>query len=232
MADVSLNTVTKLLLDLGSACEQFHDEHVNNLRMRLLRCDEIWSFAGAKAKNVTPEKKAEAWGDTWTWTAFDADTKLWVSYLVGDRDSRWAIQFMWDCASRIKGRVQVTTDGHRAYLKVVEGAFGMDCDYAMLQRIYGTSSLDEQRHYSPPCSGGTTSRMSMRRFTRPTNAVSKRIQNYAAMVAIHIVHYNFVRIHKTLRITPAMAAGISERIWSLEKIIDMADAELTAENGK
>jgi IS1 family transposase len=248
MADVSLNTVTKLLVDFGAACEQFHDEKVNNVRVRRLQCDEIWCFVGAKAKNVTPEKKSEGWGDTWTWTGLDADTKLCLSYLVGGRGADWAKDFMEDCASRIKGRVQVTTDGHKAYLEAVEGAFGIDCDYAMLQKIYGAPSQDEARRYSPArCIGcdlkvvsgdpdpkhvstsyverhNLSMRMGMRRFTRLTNAFSKKIQNHAAMVAIYAVHYNFARIHKTLRITPSMAAGLSDHVWSLEEIVMMADS--------
>jgi IS1 family transposase len=250
MADVSLNTVTKLLVDVGAACEQFHHERVNNLRVRRLQCDEIWSFVGAKRKNLTPEKKAEGWGDTWTWIGLDADTKLCVSYLVGGRDASWASEFMEDCASRIKGRVQVTTGDHRAYLEAVEGAFGMDCDYAMLQKIYGAPDVEEARRYSPArCIGcdqkvisgdpdpkhvstsyveryNLTMRMSMRRFTRLTNAFSKKLRNHIAMIAIHTVQYNFVRIHKTLRCTPSMAAGLSEHLWSLEDMIRMADSYL------
>jgi IS1 family transposase len=248
MADVSLNTVTKFLVDLGIAWEQFHDERVNNVRVRRLQCDEIWSFVGAKAKNVTPEKKAEGWGDTWTWTGLDADSKLCISYLVGGEGADWAMDFMKDCSNRIKGCVQVTTDGHKAYLEAVEGAFGMDCDYAMLQKIYGAPSDEDMRRYSQArCIGcdlkvvsgnpdpkyvstsyverhHLTMRMSMRRFTKLTNAFSKKIQNHAAMVAIHTVHYNFARIHKTLRITPSMAAGLSDHVWSLEEIVLMADS--------
>jgi IS1 family transposase len=248
MAEVSLNTVTKLLVDLGGACEKFHDEHVRNVRVRRLQCDEIWCLVGSKAKNVTPEQKAQGWGDTWTWTGLCADTKLCVGYLVGGRDADWAMEFMLDCAARIKGRVQVTTDGHKAYLEAVETAFGADCDYAMLQKIYGAPSDEESQRYSPArCIGcdlkvvsgdpdpkhvstsyverhNLTMRMSMRRFTRLTNAFSKKIQNHAAMVAIHAVHYNFARIHKTLRITPAMATGSSGHVWSLEEIVLMADS--------
>ena len=248
MADVSLNTVTKLLVDLGAACEQIHDDHVSNVRVRRLQCDEIWCFVGAKAKNVTPEKKAEGWGDTWTWTGLDADTKLCVSYLVGGRDGLWAKEFMEDCARRIKGRVQVTTDGHKAYLEAVEDAFGADIDYAQLQKIYGAPTDAEMRRYSlAQCIGADmkvvsgdpdpkhistsyverhnlTMRMGMRRFTRLTNGFSKKIENHIAMVAIHAVYYNFARIHKTLRITPAMAAGLSDHVWSLEEIALMADS--------
>lgn len=247
MADVSVITVMKLLVDLGRACEQFHDEHVRNIRVRRLQCDEIWCFVGAKAKNVTPEQKAQGWGDTWTWTGLCADSKLCVSYLVGGRDADYAMDFMLDCAARIKGRVQVTTDGHKAYLEAVEEAFGAEVDYAMLQNIYGAPSDEEQRRYSPArCIGcemktvsgdpdpkdvstsyverhNLTMRMGMRRCTRLTNGFSKKIQNHAAMVAIHAVYYNFARIHKTLRITPAMACGLSDHVWSLEEIVLMAD---------
>jgi len=248
LADVSLNTVTKLLVDLGTVCERFHDEHVRNVQVRRLQADEIWCFVGAKAKNVRPEKKAQGWGDVWTWTGLDAETKLCVSYLVGGRDGGWAKEFMQDCASRIKGRVQITTDGHKAYLEAVEDAFGADIDYAQLQKIYGAPTDAEMRRYSPAqCIGADmkvvsgdpdpkhvstsyverhnlTMRMGMRRFTRLTNGFSKKVENHIAMVAIHAVYYNFARIHKTLRITPAMAAGLSDHVWSLEEIVMMADS--------
>lgn len=247
LTGVSINTVTKLLVDLGNACAKFHDEYVRNLKVRRLQCDEIWCFVGAKAKNVTPEKKAEGWGDVWTWTAIDAETKLCVSYLVGGRDAAWAGDFMEDCASRINSRVQVTTDGHRAYLEAVEGAFGMDVDYAQLQKIYGAPSDAEMRRYSPAKCIGTdmkvvsgnpdprhistsfverqnlTMRMSMRRFTRLTNGFSKKVDNHGHMVAIHFMHYNFARLHKTLRVTPAMEAGLADHIWSLEEIVLLAN---------
>jgi len=247
LAGVSINTVTKLLVDLGKACAKYHNGFVRNLKVRRLQCDEIWCFVGAKAKNVTPEKKQEGWGDVWTWTAIDADTKLCVSYLVGGRDAAWAGDFMEDCASRISSRVQVTTDGHRAYLEAVEGAFGMDVDYAQLQKIYGVPSDAEVRRHSPAKCIGTdmkvmsgnpdpkhistsfverqnlTMRMSMRRFTRLTNGFSKKVDNHAHMVAIHFMHYNFARVHKTLRVTPAMEAGLSNHIWSLEEIVLLAN---------
>src|SRR5438552_948306 len=243
MADVSLNTVTKLLVDLGRACERFHDEHVNNLRVRRLQCDEIWCFVGAKAKNVRPEKKAEGWGDTWTWTGLDADTKLCVSYLVGGRGADWAMDFMEDCASRIKGRVQVTTDGHKAYLEAVEGAFGMDCDYAQLQKIYGAPSDEEARRYSPArCIGcdlkvvtgdpdpkhvstsfverqNWTVRTTMRRYTRLSNGFSRKLQNHAAATALNYFAYNFIKIHRTLRMSPAMAAGVADRLWDVADLV-------------
>jgi len=242
LADVSINTVTKLLVDLGAACADYHDANVNDVRVRRLQCDEIWAFAEAKAKNVPEEKKTEGWGDVWTWVALDADNKLCVSYLVGGRDGWWAREFMNDCAKRVKGRVQITADGNRAYLDAVEDAFVADLDYAQLQKIYGASNEPETRYSPPVCIGcdmkvisgrpdpqhvstsfverqNLTMLMGMRRFTRPTNAFSKKVDNHAAMVAIHFVHYNFARIHKTLRITPAMAAGLSDHIWSLEEIV-------------
>lgn len=243
MTGVSKNTVVKLLADLGTACATYHDEHVRKLRVRRLQCDEIWSFIGCKRKNASPEQKAEGWGDTWTWVGIDADTKLVVSYLVGGRDAGWALDFMEDCASRIKGRVQVTTDAHRAYLEAVEGAFGMDVDYAMLQKIYGAPSDEEQRRYSPArCIGcelkvisgdpdpkhvstsyverqNLTMRMQMRRFTRLTNGFSKKVDNHRHAVALHYMHYNFCRVHQTLRVTPAMEAGIADHIWTVGDLV-------------
>src|SRR5438067_4050848 len=247
LTGVSKNTVIKLLLDLADACAGYHDASVRNLRVRRLQCDEIWQYVGSKAKNTRPEKKAEGWGDVWTWTALDADTKLCVSYLVGGRDAGWAKEFLEDCSSRIRSRVQITTDGHRAYLEAVEGAFGMDVDYAQLQKIYGAPSDAEMRRYSPAkCIGADmkvvsgnpdpnhvstsfverqnlTMRMSMRRFTRLTNGFSKKIDNHAHMVAIHFMHYNFARVHKTLRVTPAMESGLSGHVWSLEEIALLAN---------
>ncbi|HXM93455.1 MAG TPA: IS1 family transposase [Candidatus Dormibacteraeota bacterium] len=245
LADVSINTVTKLLVDLGFACAEYHHTRVRNVRVRRLQCDEIWSFVGAKARNVRPERKADGWGDIWTWVGLDADSKLCVSYLVGGRDGWWAKEFLNDCAKRIKGRVQITTDGHRVYLDAVEDAFGADVDYAQLQKIYGAVSENETRYSPAVCIGcdmkvvsgdpdpkhvstsyverqNLTMRMGMRRFTRLTNGFSKKSENHAAMVAIHFVHYNFARIHKTLRVTPAMAAGLSDHVWSLEEIVDLA----------
>jgi len=244
MADVSINTVTKLLVDVADAAYAYHEKAVRNLQCKRVQCDEIWSFVGAKMKNV-PDAKADQWGDIWTWTALDADTKLIVSYLVGQRGPRWANEFMQDVASRINSRVQITTDGHRAYVEAVEGAFGCDVDYAMLVKQYGTDATDTR--YSPgECIGCTNvivqgdpdprhistsfverqnlnMRMSMRRFTRLTNAFSKKIANHEAAVALHFLHYNFARIHKSLRITPAMAAGISDHVWSYEEIAGLSN---------
>ena len=248
MTGVAKNTVIKLLLDLAEACAGYHDRNVRNLRVRRLQCDEVWNFVGAKAKNASPEKKAEGWGDTWTWTALDADTKLCVSYLVGGRDAGWAIEFLEDCASRITGRVQITTDGHRAYLDAVEGAFGMDVDYAQLHKIYGAPIDEKETRYSPArCIGcdmkgvsgnpdpkdvstsyverqNLSMRMSIRRFTRLTNAFSKKVENHAAAVALWFMYYNFCRVHLTLRVTPAMEAGLSDHIWGIDELVSLLDS--------
>lgn len=246
MADVSINTVTKLLVDVGIAAAKYHDTTIRDVRIRRLQCDEIWCFVGAKSKNVTPEQKQAGWGDIWTWTAIDADSKLCVSYLVGGRSAGWANDFMEDCASRIWGRVQLTTDGHRAYLEAVEGAFGMDVDFATLQKIYGASDEPEKRYSPAKCIGcdmktvignpdpkhvstsfverqNLTMRMGMRRFTRLTNGFSKKVENHAHMVALHFLYYNFGRVHKTLRVTPAMEARLVDHVWSFEEIASLAN---------
>lgn len=246
MTGVSKNTIVKLLVDLADACIGYHDAHVRNLKVRRLQCDEIWNFVGAKTKNVTLEQKAEGWGDTWTWTAIDADTKLCVSYLVGGRDASWATEFMHDCARRISNRVQITTDGHRAYLEAVESAFGADIDYAQLQKIYGASADNDTRYSPARCIGcdmktvsgnpdpkhvstsfverqNLSMRMSIRRFTRLTNAFSKKVENHAASVALWFMYYNFCRVHQTLRVTPAMEAGISDHVWSIDEVLQMAE---------
>jgi len=251
MTGVAKNTVVKLLLDLADACAGYHDRYVRNLRVRRLQCDEIWNFVGSKAKNTTLEKKATGWGDTWTWTALDADTKLCVSYLVGGRDAGWAKEFMRDCASRIKNRVQITTDGHRAYLEAVEDAFGADIDYAQLQKIYGAVAENETRYSPARCIGcemktvsgnpdpkhvstsfverqNLSMRMSIRRFTRLTNAFSKKIENHAAAVAIWFMYYNFCRVHQTLRVTPAMESGISNHVWTIEEMCALLPAQGSA----
>jgi len=243
----SINTVTKLLVDVGAAAAAFHDQAVRGLKTRRVQCDEIWSFIGAKKKNTTADQRRDGMGDAWTWVALDADSKLCISYLVGGRGGGWAWEFMQDVASRIKGRVQLTTDGHKPYLEAVEGAFGMDVDFATLQKIYGSVSEEDARRYSPArCIGcemkqvignpdpghvstsfverqNLTMRMSMRRFTRLTNAFSKKLENHGHAVALHFIHYNFARIHKTLRVTPAMEAGISDHVWSLEEIAGLPD---------
>jgi IS1 family transposase len=243
MTGIAKNTVAKLLVDLGQACAEYHDDHVRGVRVGRLQADEIWSFVGAKAKNVSPDKKQDGWGDAWTWVAIDADSKLCISYLVGGRDAGWASVFMEDCADRVRGRIQLTTDGNRVYLDAVEGAFGLDCDYAQLQKIYGAPSDEDIRRYSPArCIGadmkvvsGTpdpkhvstsfverqnlTMRMSMRRFTRLTNGFSKKLDNLRCAVALHFMYYNFCRIHQTLRVTPAMEAGLSDHVWSIAELV-------------
>ncbi len=245
MTGVSKPTVLKLLADLGKVCYAYHDSHVRGLQSKRVQCDEIWSFVGAKMKNTSEEKAAEGWGDVWTWTALDADSKLMVSYLVGQRGPRWANAFMEDVASRIDSRIQITTDGHRAYAEAVEGAFGMDVDYAMLIKLYGNDSFDTK--YSPgECMGTQTSvmqgnpdpkhistsfverqnltmRMSMRRFTRLTNAHSKKLANHEAAIALHYMHYNFCRIHSSIRVTPAMEAGIAGHVWSVEELVGLLE---------
>ncbi len=242
MTGVAKNTVVKLLADLGCACAAYHNQFVRNLKVRRLQADEIWCFVGAKAKNVRAEKKQEGWGDIWTWVGIDADTKLVVSYLVGGRDGGWAKDFMEDCASRITNRVQITTDGHRVYLDAVENAFGADIDYAQLQKIYGAPSDEESRRYSPAkCIGcdlkvvsgdpdpahvstsfverqNLTMRMHMRRFTRLTNGFSKKVDNHRHSVSLHYMFYNFCRIHQMLKVTPAMEAGITDHVWSVEEL--------------
>jgi IS1 family transposase len=247
LGDVSINTVTKLLVDLGAVCSAYHDERVKNLRLRYIQCDEIWAFCYAKDKNVPVEKRGIfGYGDVWTWVAIDADTKLVPSFMVGTRGAQTAKAFMDDLASRLANRVQLTTDGHRVYLQAVEDAFGKDIDYAMLVKLYG-NDRETEAHYSPAeCIGcreqanmgrpdpkhistsyverqNLTMRMNMRRFTRLTNAFSKKVENHVAMVAIHFMHYNFARIHKSLRGTPAMAAGITDHVWSLEEIALLAN---------
>jgi IS1 family transposase len=247
--DVSINTVAKLLVDAGKVCAAFHDEKVRGVKARRVQCDEIWSFTYAKAKNVASAKAApEEAGDTWTWTALDADSKLIVSWLVGGRDAEYANAFMNDLASRLASRVQLTTDGHRAYLDAVEGAFGADVDYAQLVKLYGEAP-EAQKRYSPAeCVGcrkeaiagrpekkhvstsyverqNLTMRMHMRRFTRLTNAFSKKFENHMHMVAIYTVWYSFVRIHKTLKVTPAMAAGLSPILWSMEDVAALVEAD-------
>jgi IS1 family transposase len=245
LADVSINTVYKLLVDAGKACAVYHDEHVRGVAARRVQCDEIWSFVYAKAKNVaTAKRKDLAYGDAWTWVAIDADTKLVLSYLVGGRDADYALALMDDLRRRVTSRMQLTTDGHAPYLRAVEEAFGADVDYAMLIKLYGEppSSPEAARRYSPSeCVGARkdkitgnpdprhistsyverqnlTMRMAMRRFTRLTNAFSKKVENHAHAVALHYMHYNFVRIHRSLRVTPAMAAGVTNDLWAIEDI--------------
>ncbi len=247
LADVSFNTVAKLLTDAGKVCADLHDEMVQGVTASRIQCDEIWSFTYAKQKNVKTAKAApsEA-GDTWTWAALDSDSKLIVSWLIGGRDSEYAIEFMDDLRSRLANRVQLTTDGHKAYLEAVKGAFGGDVDYVQLIKLYGEAP-EAQKRYSPASCVGTrkrriegnpdraavstshverqnlTMRMHMRRFTRLTNAFSKKFENHMHMVALYTVWYNFIRIHKTLRVTPAMEAGLSDTVWDMDDLVRIMD---------
>lgn len=249
MTGSAKNTVVKLLADVGAACAAYQDKALRNLPCKRLQCDEIWSFVYAKAKNVPTAKAApEGAGDAWTWTAIDADTKLVAAWMIGPRDGGVAYDFMQDLAGRLTNRVQLTTDGLKAYLEAVDGAFGADIDYAQLVKLYGDApNAGPERKYSPNiCLGARpttvtgnpdiahvstsyverqnlTMRMSMRRFTRLTNGFSKKLENLGHAVALHFMYYNFGRIHQSLRITPAMAAGISDHVWELEEIAALAD---------
>lgn len=245
LADVSINTVSKLLVDAGLVCAKFHDENVRGVKARRVQVDEIWSFTYAKEKNVAKAKAApDGAGYTWTWTGLDADSKLIVSWLVGPRDAGSAFTFANDLADRLAGRVQLTSDGLKVYLAAVEDAFGADVDYATLVKLYGAPDKNETRYSPAKCLGcvsqvvtgapnpkhistsyierqNLTMRMSMRRFTRLTNAFSKKLANHVHMVSLYTVFYNWTRIHKTLRVTPAMEAGISDHVWDFEEIVGL-----------
>ena len=232
------------MVNLGEACMAYHDTHVRNIRVRRLQCDEIWSYIGSKQKNATPEKKEIGWGDVWTWVGLDADTKLVVTCLVGGRGADWAYDFIKDCAERIHGRVQLTTDGHKPYLEAIEENFGADVDYATLHKIYGASEETVGRYSPAKCIGtdckvvvgdpdpkhistsfverqNLTMRMHMRRFTRLTNAFSKKLDNHAYAVALHFMYCNFVRPHQTLKTTPAVAAKLADHAWSVEELVNL-----------
>jgi IS1 family transposase len=245
MTGVSRNTINKLLIDLGNACSAYQDRVFRNLKCQHIQCDEIWSFVGCKAKNVTPDNKGNGWGDVWTWVALDAETKLVPTWFVGTRDAGAAYHFIHDLKERLASRVQLTTDGHKAYLNAVEDAFGAEIDYAMLVKIYGNAPEHGEVRYSPAvCMGARiakitgkpdfahvstsyverqnlTMRMSMRRFTRLTNGFSKKVENHEHSIAVHYMFYNFARVHQSLRVTPAMEAGISDHVWSLEEIVGL-----------
>jgi len=248
VCDVSFNTVAKMLIDAGEVCTQFHDQKVRGVTSKRVQVDEVWTFTAAKQRNVpTMKKPVEGAGDAWTWTGIDADSKLIVSWLVGGRGGDFAKLFISDLASRLANRVQLTSDGHKAYLDAVEDAFGDDIDYAQLVKIYG-QTVEGEKRYSPAqfvgCSTrvvtgdpeekhistsfaerqNLTMRMHMRRFTRLTNAFSKKLASHMHMVALYTVWYNWCRIHKTLRITPAMAAGLTDRVWDLDHVVALMDA--------
>ena len=248
VAGVSINTVSKLLLDAGKACVQFHDERVRNVNAKNVQVDEIWQFCYAKEKNVPGAKAApEGSGDTWTWTALDSESSLIVSWLLGDRDFQSAYNFMADLAERLTGRVQLTSDGLKLYKWATEAVFGAGVDFAQLVKIYGSPEGVETRYSPPVCTGTITTtvqgrpdpslistsyverhnltmRMSMRRFTRLTNAFSKKLRNHAAALALYFVHYNLCRIHKILRVTPAMEAGLTDTPHDAEWIVGLVDA--------
>jgi IS1 family transposase len=247
MTGVAKHTVLKLLEDMGCACAAYHNARVRNLRVRRVQADEIWAFVYGKDKNLTLEQVQDGAGSVWTWTAIDADTKLIISYMLGDRGAATALSFMRDVAGRIANRIQLTTDGHRIYADAVEDAFGADIDYAMLVKIYGASSENPESRYSPAtCIGCRTGvlagnpdpdyistsfversnlsmRMGMRRFTRLTNAFSKKLENHGHMIALYFMHYNYCRVHRTLRVTPAMEAGLTDHVWTIDELISLVE---------
>jgi IS1 family transposase len=249
MTGASKNTIAKLLIELGAVCSDYMNKHLVNLPCKRVQCDEVWSFLAAKERNVTPKlREANPYaGDVWTWVAMDADTKLICSWCVGRRDWLTANQFVKDLQGRMANRIQLTTDGNRLYLFAIKGEFGNDVDYAVLMKLYGGNPKPGDTRYSPAeCIGcekhpkigdpdpdhistsyverqNLTMRMQMRRFTRLTNAFSKKIENHVASIAIHYMNYNFCRIHQTLRVTPAMAAGVTDTLWSVADIIALLD---------
>ncbi len=252
---VARMTIEKLLRELGAACRAHHDSAVRGLKSQRIQVDEIWSFVGAKARNVkTAEQKAKGWGDIWTWTALDPDSKLMVAYAVGPRSPRMAFGIMQDLASRLDGQVQLTTDGLYWYPHAVERAFGIGVDYATLTKHYGEGSPSGQSRYSPARFTGATRaairgnpdpkhistshverqnltmRMHMRRFTRLTNGFSKKVEMHAFNVALHFAYYNFCKIHQTLRVTPAMEAGLTDHVWNIEELVGLLDATQAAQS--
>ncbi len=248
VCDVSINTVTKLLVDAGVACARFHHETVRHVAAKSVQCDEIWSFSYAKARNLRNAKAAPyGSGDVWTWTGIDADTKLIISWFVGDRHHGDAVEFMSDLRARLANKVQLTTDGHKSYLSAVR-EIDFDADYAMMIKIFGPASSGTGRYSPPPIIGiktetirgnpdpsyintsyaerqNLTMRMSMRRFTRLTNGFSKKLENHAHALALYFVWYNFMRVHKTLRVTPAMAAGLADSIMGMETVVELIDRD-------
>ena len=251
MCDVAFNTVLKLVPEIGRACLDYQDKVLRNLPCKRIQCDEIWSLCYAKEKNVPDDKKGQfGYGDVWTWVAIDPDTKLVPSFVVGSRTSLTAREFVDDLASRLANRVQLTTDGHRAYLEAVEEAFGSNVDYAMLVKLYGADSEPDARYSPAECIGcrnieitgcpdaahistshverqNLTMRMKMRRFTRLTNAFSKKVENHIWAVALHFMHYNFCRVHQTLRVTPAMEAGIADHVWTIAEMLSILESKQT-----
>jgi IS1 family transposase len=249
MCGVNVNTVMWLLEDVGRVCEEYQRRVFRNLPCKRIQCDEIWSFCYAKAKNVPADKQGQfGYGDVWTWVALCPDTKLVPSWCVGTRDAATAYAFVHDLAERLANRVQLTTEGQRVYLEAVESAFGSEIDYAMLVKLYGSDPQEDETRYSPAeCIGcrtvvisgrpkiahvstshverqNLTMRMKMRRFTRLTNAFSKKIENHIAAIALHYMHYNFCRIHQTLRVTPAMEAGVTDHVWDVAEFVALLES--------
>ena len=247
---VSINTVSKLLVDAGYACAEYHDKTVCEVQSRRVECDEIWSFCYAKNKNVTNAKSApDGAGDVWTWTALDVDSRMILAYEIGDRSGKTAVEFLANLRSRLANKVQLNTDAHTAYFEAVDTVFGADVDYAQLVKIYGDSE-DEKKGKGtkyPTCIGiekqgligepnmkkvstsyvermNLSMRMGMRRFTRKTNGFSKKLENHLHMLSLYFVYYNFVKIHKTLKVTPAMAAEVTDKLYDMEWIVDLIDA--------
>ena len=249
MTGVAKNTVVKLLVDLGKACAEYQDKVLRNLTCSRIQVDEIWAFCYAKEKNVPKDKKGQfGYGDVWTFTALDAETKLVPSWLIGRRDLECATEFMRDLASRLKNRVQLTTDGHKMYIEAVEDAFGSEIDFSQLIKIYGKSEESETRYSPAKCIGtekikingspkedgistsfierqNLTMRMQMRRFTRLTNGFSKKVENLYYAEALYFMNYNFCRIHQTLRMTPAMKAGVTDRLWDIDDMLDLLNSK-------
>lgn len=252
LTDTAFNTIKKLLIEAGKACKNYQDQVFKNLNCTKIQCDEIWSFCGCKEKNVTAARKEEGWGDVWTWTAICADTKIIPSWHVGLRDATDAYWFMQDLASRLANRVQLTTDGHKAYLQAVEDAFGANIDYAILLKLFGGKGSGPREvtevKYSQPSNprilklvqkgnpvhtnistsymerANLTIRMQNRRFTRLTNAFSKKRENLEHSVSLFMMAYNFCRIHRTLRCTPAMEAGVTDHVWTMEEVVDLIES--------
>lgn len=258
ITDVSKNTVLKLLADVGEICAKYQDEVMRGLKPERVECDEIWSFVGMKQKNVPEDLRGTfGIGDVYTWTAIDAKTKLIPCWHVGTRDAESAYEFIHDLASRLANRIQLTTDGHKAYLEAVEDAFGANIDFAQLVKMYGTQgqTKEESRRYSPAeCTGiekkvitgnpnfkdistsyverqNLTMRMHMRRFTRLTNAFSKKLENHMHAISVYFMFYNFCKIHKSLRVTPAMAAGITDHVWDVIDIVKLIPEEAPKKRG-
>lgn len=248
MTGVAKNTIAKLLADLGSKCAEYHFEHVRGLNPVSIQCDEIWAFCYSKQKNVPEEHKGEfGYGDVWTWTALDADTKLMIGYHLGLRTPGDAAEFMMDLAGRINNITQITTDGLKAYPEAIRNAFGNSVNYAQIIKVYRAERPEHARYSPAHCIGAEkkwiqgfpnsekastshversnlTMRMQMRRFTRLTNGFSKKVENLGHAISLHFMHYNFCRVHQTLRITPAMAAGLSDHVWELEELVGLLDS--------